>query len=294
MAKHAYPSITNNQTFKNYFATIVSLVMLLYLLGISGIVTLGAGYELNQTKEAVAFFIELEDDANEGIVFAFQKKLEASSYVKKKTVQYITKEEGLTLLSEDEALDEEDVLLFGENLLPNIIKFSLKEAYFADYESIIQEIEQNDFVGRVFFEEAPTKNLAGKAYSIEIILLVLVIFFIFVVITLIKNTLKLLFLSNKESIRTMQMAGATIDYISKPYLQQAIKNGILSGLIAMIAVFATLYWWSNSNILNNQTLAVVIYSCLFIIIITGVLLSWLSTKHSVKKYLTQPVENWEW
>jgi len=179
-------------------------------------------------------------------------------------------------------------------LLPNIIQFSLKEGYFAEYESLIQEIEQNDFVTRVFFEEAPTKNLAGKTYSIEIILLVLVIFFIFVVITLIKNTLKLLFLSNKESIRTMQMTGATIGYISKPYLRQAVKNGLMSGIIAVVSLVVTIYWWSGYAVFSDQVLAISVYSCLLIVLIIGVLLSWLSTRNSVKKYLSQPVEEWEW
>lgn len=284
---------THHPTIRgNYTATIVSLTIMLYWLGVCGMVAIYAHQLFNYSKEQLAFYIELKDDANEAMVFAFQKKLEASSYTKPQTVTYISKEDGLEMMKDEEGLTKEEVMLFGENLLPNIIQFSIKEEYFSDYEGIITDIKSNNFVSDVFYEKAPAKNLATKVYRLEIILFVLMIFFIFVVVTLIKNTLKLVLVANKQITKTMQLVGATWERLSKPYLRQSLKNGWWSALIAVVCLWLTRFLfesgWGQLDQIDFWTTLLSV-----IILITGLLLSWICTRHSVRKYLTKPVDEWE-
>ncbi len=267
---------------------------MLYLLGMWGLVVIYANQSINYSKEHIPFYIELKDDANEALVFSFQKKLEASAYAKAQSVEYLSKEDALEQLKGDEVLTQDDVMLFGENLLPNMIRFCIEKEYFADYERIVAEIKENDFVEHIFYTEVPAKNLAGKVYRLELILSVLMLFFIFVVITLIKNTLKLILLSNKDLIQTMQLVGSTWEYMSKPYIKQSLKNGLLSGVLAIGCIWGTRYLLEGElGSLIQYDINLWTAALSVVVLMVGVALSWLCTRHSVRKYLAKPVYEWE-
>lgn len=293
MSKTSVPIAGASKTFVNYIATVISLIIMLYLLGVWGLLAIYTNQFLNYSKENIPFYVELKDDAGESQVFAFQKELEASNFVREKTVEYISKEDALDLFESDDVMTKEDVLLFGENLLPNMIRFYLNDAHFSDYEKIVKEIQANNFVEQVFYTEAPAESLSGKVYRLEIILLVLMLFFIFVVVTLMKNTLKLTFLANKDLIRTMQMAGATLDKMGGPYIRQSLKNGFLSSIIAVA------FLWLTRILLDNGLGTFGQYDLDFwtsilsvIVIVVGVFLSWFCTRQSVRKYMRSLVEEW--
>lgn len=293
MPKTSVPTAGASKTLVNYIATIVSLIIMLYLLGVWGLLAIYTNQFLNYSKENIPFYIELKDNAGEAQVFAFQKELEASTFVKEKTVQYISKDEALDLFEDDEMMTKEDVLLFGENLLPNMIRFYLNDAHFLDYEQIVKEIQSNPFVEHVFYTEAPAENLSGKVYRLEIILLVLMLFFIFVVVTLMKNTLKLTFLANKDLIQTMQMVGATFEKMAAPYIRQSLKNGLLSGIIAVAFLWLTrILLESGLGTFEQYDLDFWTTILSVVVILIGLFLSWICTRHSVQKYLKKPVEAW--
>lgn len=267
---------------------------MLYLLGIWGLLAIYTNQLIHYSKESLPFYIELKDDANEALVFAFQKKLEASDFVKEHTVTYIPKDKALEILEEDGQLTKEELLLFGENLLPNMLQFCLNDAHFANYKTIVEEIKTNDFVEDIFYTEIPTQNLSTKVYRLEIILLVLMLFFIFVVVTLIKNTLKLILLANKAAIQTMQLVGATVEQMAQPYLQQSLKNGLLSALIAIAFLWLTrLLLESGLGILAQYDLDFWTAVLSVVILIIGVFCSWICTRHSVQKYLTKSTSEWD-
>jgi cell division transport system permease protein len=293
MSKTSIPIAGAPKTVANYMATIISLIIMLYLLGVWGLLAIYTNQFLNYSKENIPFYIEIKDDAGESQVFAFQKELEASTFVREKTVEYISKEAALDLFEGDEIMTKEDVLLFGENLLPNMIRFYLDDAHFSNYEQIVKEIKKNTFVEHVFYTEGPAENLSSKVYRLEIILLVLMLFFIFVVVTLIKNTLKLTFLANKDLIRTMQLVGATLEKMAAPYIRQSLKNGLLSGIIAVAFLWLTrILLESGLGTFEQYDLDFWTSILSAIVIVVGVFLSWICTRHSIQKYLNKPVEEW--
>jgi len=292
MPSSAADKINQSGTFWNYISAIISMTIMLYLLGAWGALAITANQFINFSKENIAFYIELKDDANEATVFAFQKKLEAATYTKKKSVRYIPKEQALDELKDDAILTEEDVLLFGENLLPNMLRFTLNKDHFADYAQVVAEIENEDFVNQVFYTDAIAQNISTKVYRLELILIVLMIFFIFVVLTIIKNTLKLLLIANKSVIRTMQMVGATVEKMAKPYLRQSIYNGLLSSLAAIVALWGSRYLLEID--LGQLSLNINIWMAFLsgLIVLVGLLLSWGATRQSVYKHLKKPVDEW--
>ena len=72
----------------------------------------------------------------------------------------------------------------------------------------------------------------------------IILFFISVI--LISNTLRIALFSQRFLIRSMQLVGATANYILKPFLIRGIAYGLISGVIAS----ATLY--SIISLINEK------------------------------------------
>lgn len=98
--------------------------------------------------------------------------------------------------------------------------------------------------------------------------------------------------SNRFLIKTMQMVGATRQFITKPMIIRAIFNGLVGAALAII-IMAILIEWSEQQIpqlqLIHDTLSDIILYLLMLIF--GVGISVFSTYRSVGKYLRTKVED---
>jgi cell division transport system permease protein len=98
--------------------------------------------------------------------------------------------------------------------------------------------------------------------------------------------------SNRFLIKTMQMVGATRWFISKPFDQRALINGLISGVLAVIGLLLVKSAAEASvpelKALNNPMLLVLL---MFSMIIGGILISLVSTHRSVIKYLKVTVDD---
>ena len=107
-----------------------------------------------------------------------------------------------------------------------------------------------------------------------------------IAIALINNTIRLAIYSQRFLIKSMQLVGATKDFIRKPFLGYGVLHGLLGGLIAIILLLITLY------LAQQQVPELIIlrnwfeFGMVFLgIIIIGILISGLSTYFAVSKYL---------
>lgn len=274
----------------NYWATLFSLFLMLYLLGAIGLLTTVVNSYLTTSKEQTVFYVSLKKATTQNDIFSLQQTLEKASYTKPQSVHYLPKEEALADFVTDGTLTEADLKILADNPLPDILNFSIQAAHFDSYPTIVADLEAQKIVESVSYNPPAAQNLADKIYRLEIILILLVIFFIFVSITLIKNNVKLLLLTNKESIRTLQIVGATVDYIARPYGWLGLRNGLISSLLASVVLaISSSILVGGWNIPNYSTILSII---LITLVCFGSLLSWAVAKQSIKKYLPTPVENW--
>ena len=95
------------------------------------------------------------------------------------------------------------------------------------------------------YEEASVKsvNLGFKqfVYLIGVISLLLII----VAVAMINNTIRLALYSKRFTVKTMQLVGATNGYIRRPFLFQAIIQGVVSSIIGL-ALLAGLFYALNN------------------------------------------------
>ena len=97
--------------------------------------------------------------------------------------------------------------------------------------------------------------------------------------------------SNRFLIKTMQMVGATRNFISKPLLIRALLNGLISALIAIFLLFG-LIQWAISQFPQLGKLQGISNSLLLFggLILLGVGISVFSTHRSVLKYLKMKLD----
>ncbi len=185
---------------------------------------------------------------------------------------------------------------FGEDFLkldlPNpyfdVYSFNVKANYMrADsLQEIRSKIKAFSFVNDVYYQESLISEVANNLRRVSYLALGLGLFFIFVAVTLIHNTVRLALYANRFLIKNMALVGASWDFISRPYLIRALIHGLISSTIA-IAAIALLSGWLQQQlpelraVSKIQTL-VVLYLGL---VIVGIFINTASTFFVVKKYL---------
>ena len=84
----------------------------------------------------------------------------------------------------------------------------------------------------------------------------------------------------------MQLVGATRSFIARPFILQGITQGLYSSMIAIILLGGLLYLSRQEfpQLVNLQDLQLFL-SLFVIVIVLGLIISWVSTLFAVRKYL---------
>jgi cell division transport system permease protein len=121
---------------------------------------------------------------------------------------------------------------------------------------------------------------------------VLCILLFVIAVTLINNTIRLTVYSKRFVIRTMQLVGAYHSLIRRPFILRGISQGFVAGLFAIVLLIAGLYIAENQlgDIFSFGDLKIlgIVFA---MILITGILIAWISTLFSVNKYLKMKTDN---
>jgi cell division transport system permease protein len=268
----------------SYFTTIISTTLVLFLLGLLGMILLHAQKLSDYVRENIGFSVMIREGVKESGIMEFKKKLDRTYYVK--STEYIPRERAAERL-EDE-LGEDFIGFLGYNPLLPAIDLRLKASY-ANNDSIAR-IEHlllnNPEVKEVFYQKSLVEQINRNLEKISLILLGFSGVLLFIAIVLINNTIRLSVYSKRFLIRSMQLVGATQGFIRKPFLLRGIFNGLLSALIA-IGLLTLVTYFSIEQIpelLELQDVVMLMILVAFILLL-GIFISWISTYFAVRKYL---------
>jgi len=274
----------------SYFTSVVSITLVLFLLGLAGILILNAKKLSDYVKENIGISVYLNDDAREVDIFSLQKTLDAKKYVKE--TRYITREKAAEDFKKE--LGDDFVEFLGYNPLPSSIdvrlhasyanpdSFAILEKEFRAYPQVADVAYQKDLIYAV--------NLNIRKISLAILVFSVLLFLI--AITLINNTIRLTVYSKRFIIRTMQLVGAHNYLIRRPFLIKGVTQGIVAAVFAMILLVAAILTAENQleGLFSFQDFRIlgIIFA---IILVIGVLIAWFSTLLSVNKYLNMKTDN---
>lgn len=268
----------------SYFSVVVSISLVLFMLGMVGLILLQANKLSNYVKENIGISIYIKDDVNEADIKRLQKSLDASKYVK--YTDYVDKQEAATRLQED--LGEEFIDFLGYNPLSTSIDVYLKAEY-ANPDSV-QMIEQswldNPKVKEVEYQKNLLSIVNENVRKISLLLSGFAILLLIIAVALINSTIRLAIYSKRFLIRSMQLVGATQSFIRKPFVNQGIVHGLYGALIALVLLAGVIYYAQSEmpEIFDMQDVET--FAVLFVIVVLlGMLISWLSTTFAVNRYL---------
>jgi cell division transport system permease protein len=245
---------------------------------------LNAGRLSDYVRERVGFTLVLNDDIREAEVLRLQKTLGATEYVK--STKFISKEEAADQLQKD--LGEDFVGFLGYNPLFSSIDVKLHANYMQQDSLAIME---NNFlsypqVKEVYYQRDLVRIINENVKRISLFLLIFSALLLFIFSTLINNTIRISIYSQRFIINTMKMVGATRSFIRRPFIMKNIVYGLLGALFANLGIFALIYTYRKDfeGILDTSQFGT-IGLVFFVVLVFGVLISWLSTYASVNKYL---------
>ncbi|MEO8405798.1 MAG: permease-like cell division protein FtsX [Chitinophagaceae bacterium] len=274
----------------SYFMSVVGVTLVLFLLGIIGWLVINANKLGDFLKEKVEVRAYLRGDLNQQDSLALMNYISVKPYIRK--IDYVTKEEGKKIYLSDGNEDWGKVL--DANPLPNAIYFKVKNQYLnTDSLTAIQkDLEQQTYISDVQYPETLVGQMNENLQKISIYVLAIAIILCIVVIILIDNTIRLAMFSNRFLIKTMQMVGATRDFIARPMNIRAVINGALGGLLAAIAVFLMILFAEHEitglGAIRDNKMLILLFSSLIII---GVFITLFSTHRSVIKYLKMSLDD---
>jgi cell division transport system permease protein len=279
--------LSNSPTQKlktSSFTVVISLALVLFMLGLLGLVVINAKKLSNHIKENIGFQIVLKDTTTQAELDILKQEVSSSAFTKK--VDYISKEEAAKKLQKD--LGEDFITFLGYNPLLSALDVKLNSDY-ANIDSLAgfeKQIMQKHFVKEVIYHKDMIKQVNDNAKVISIYILIFSGLLLVVAIALINNTIRLSIYAKRFIIRTMYFVGATLGFIRLPFIMKGIRQGIIAGLMAgfLLAGFLVLSTRYIPDLLQLQdpNLLVVLFGS---IVALGVLISGLSAALSVRLYL---------
>lgn len=274
----------------SYISTVVSITMVLYVLGLLGIIIMHTHKLSEHIKENIGFSIILMDNARMADINHLQKSLDAFDAVK--STEFISSEKAAEELIAE--LGEDFVEFLGYNPLFPSIEVRLNAAW-ANPDSL-EVFERTVLESRIVKEVDYQKNLVNivneNVRKIGFALLLFSVLLLVIAFTLINNTIRLSVFSKRFLIKSMQLIGATQSFIRKPFVIKGVLQGMIGAVIAISLLLASLYGAQQSmpELIDFQDIQM-LFSLFVLVIILGIVISWISTWFAVKKYLRIKTDN---
>lgn len=278
-------------------ASITIMVLTLLTMSMFIILNIVMNTGIKTIQDKIDISVYLNDTASQANVITLQEDLSEMSNVR--SIKYISKQEALNRYKEQnknnpkllesisdtdnplpaslevkvndpEKLDELTQTLEGERYKESILKISYKEN-----KSVIDKL----FKATKFTREIGT---------------VATIMFTVASLVIIYNTVRMAIFTRREEIEIMKLVGATPNFIKTPFLVEGALYGIISTIIAIVALATVFYFSANSmvrffggvgdnvNVFLRDNILVILFSQLLVGITIGVASSFMAIQRYLK------------
>ena len=268
----------------SYFSVILSIALVLFMLGVLGLLVLNTKSISDNFKEQVILTIYLEDTSKEVEIKQLEKNLAFSDYVKQ--TKFISKESAADFMKLEYGEDFLDDI--GYNPLKNSIEVNLKADYVTAWrlDSISESTLKKNFVEDIKYDKDLVSLMNSNVKRLSLWILIISGIFTGIAVLLINSSIRLAVNSKRFSIKTMQMVGATKKFIRKPFILRSIRLGIIGSLLALIGMGAVVYYIDKSfpelNLIQNQLSIGALFGVIFGI---GIFITWWSTFFATQRFL---------
>ncbi len=273
-----------------YFYSIVGVALVLFFLGVIGMLIINANQLSHELKERMEIQVMMKDSVSKEQTLNLVDQLRRNP--KLKEVVFVDKDEAAKDF--EKSIGEDFISVLGYNPLNHSINLAVEsdQVNMDSLASITKRLSQIPIVEMVNYDEVSVTNITNWVQKMTVILGALAILLILSIAVLIDNTVRLAMFSNRFTIKTMQTVGATRSFIARPFNKIGIRNGFISGLLATLGIYgvreALLSFYPEfGQVQNNQYL----FGLFTVLVLLGILISWYSTNRSVNKYLKTSIDD---
>jgi cell division transport system permease protein len=254
------------------------------MIGILGLVLVNAKKLSDYVREKIGFTLVLNENIKASDVVTLQNQLKSISGIK--SIRYIDKETAEKELTEQ--LGEDFSGFLGYNPLFASIDVKLNARYTS--QDSIQMLESEflslPYVKEVNYQKSLVNVINQNVGKISSVILIISMLLSLIFIALINNTIRISVYSQRFTINTMQMVGATNSFIRKPFLRRSFWLGIYGALIASALLFAMIYSYRNElqgiiSVYDYNNIGLIF----LILTLLGMAFSVISTFFAVNKFL---------
>ncbi|MBK6399394.1 MAG: ABC transporter permease [Bacteroidetes bacterium] len=270
------PKEGNKRLRSSYASSIISVSLVLFMLGLLGLLILDANKISDYVKEHIQLNVYLQENVSQQDLNMFLQALNESDFVR--SARYVSKEEALDSLKKE--LGEGAMGMIDNNPLPATIDINLKASY-ANPDSlkrIKDQLSSIRLVQEVAYQQTEIKKMNENFRTVAMVILIFCI--------LINNTIRLAMYSKRFLIKSMQLVGATKGFIRWPFLKKGFVHGFYAGIISSILVGVIIYFihtqFPDFGQLSDLKLIGILFGGMIAI---GILLSGLSTFFAINRYL---------
>lgn len=280
----SFEQYQKRKLISSYFSVVLSIGLVLFLLGVLGLLVLNTKKMANHFKEQITISVFLKENAKEVEIDQLQKSLSMADYTK--TATYVSKEEAAEKHSEE--IGENFMDFLGYNPLKNSIDVNLNADFVSPekIEEIAFEISAKSYVDEVSYDKPLVGLLNDNVKRIGFWILVASGIFTFIAVLLINSSIRLSIYSKRFIIKTMQMVGATKSFIRRPFIWTNIKLGMLGSVLALLALAGLLFYlnvnFPDLGLLQDPTILIILFIGVFVL---GLLISLLSTYFATQRFL---------
>lgn len=280
----SFDKFQKRRLISSYFSVVLSIALVLFLLGMLGLLVLNTKKLADHFKEQVAITVFLKDKATKEQITELNDTISKEPYTK--TATFISKEDAAKKHSAE--IGENFVEFLGYNPLQNSIDIHLKADYVVpdSLDNISKKLSAKNIVAEVSYDKPLISLLYDNVKRISMWVLIASAVFTLIAVLLINSSIRLSVYSNRFIIKTMQMVGATKSFIRKPFILKSVKLGMLGAGVAIIALALALYYINSRfpqlNLLGEPVFIVFIFIGIFLL---GIIITWLSTLIATQKFL---------
>jgi cell division transport system permease protein len=280
----SFEKYQKRRLISSYFSVVISISLVLFLLGLLGLLVLNSKRVGDFFKEQIAVTIFLKNDAKEVEITQLKQSLALAEYTK--SAAYVPKEQAAE--EHSVTIGENFTDYLGYNPLQNSIDVNLIANYVSPeiIEEITSEIKNKKFVDDVVYDKPLITKLSENVKKISFWVLVISSIFLLIAVLLINSSIRLSVYAKRFTIKTMQMVGATKSFIRRPFIWRSVRLGVIGAIIAMVGMGIVLFYLNETfkelELLEGKPLLIVLFSFIFIM---GIFISWVSTYFATQRFL---------
>ena len=280
----SFENYNKRRLISSYFSVVLSIFLVLFLLGTLGLFVINSKKISDDFKENIPMTVFFNNEATDSVLSSFDLELKNANFIK----DYAFVHKDSAAKNNVDIVGKDFMEFLGFNPLQNSFDIHLKGDYVnsVSIKKIERSFRKNEMVTEIIYDKELVDLVNNNVKEISFWILVVSGVLTVVAMLLINSSLRLSVYSNRFTIKTMQMVGATKSFIRKPFIWTSIKLGLIGAGLAIIGLMGVVVYidglFPSLGIANDYTsIGIVIFGVLLI----GTIITSISTYFATQRFL---------